>query len=47
MRERQREIQRRRHRRVKRLKQRTKALREQYAKAAPVGTPPAAAAAAE
>ncbi|MBZ5538199.1 MAG: hypothetical protein LAO31_19780 [Acidobacteriia bacterium] len=47
MRERQREIRRRRHRRVKRIKQHTKALREQYAKPAPVATPTAAAASVE
>lgn len=44
MRERQKEIRRRRHRRVKHLKQRAKALKEQHAKTAPVAEPPAEAA---
>jgi hypothetical protein len=43
MRERQKEIRRRRHRRVKHLKQRARALKEQHAKAAHVAEPPATA----
>ncbi|MBZ5553522.1 MAG: hypothetical protein LAO21_12430 [Acidobacteriia bacterium] len=47
MRERQKEIRRRRHRRVKHIKQRTRALNAQHAKVSPAPEPPAATSAPE